>query len=1149
MKNHELQVRLLGSVRARWEKSGRPIIGPLSKGACLVLIGASLVLAPATVRAQVAGASASINGTVVDPSKAVIPGARVVLHDVERNVDKVTMTNDTGYYVLLDLTPGKYTMRVSREGFASVEQTQVTLLVNQTATFDFTLPVGTVEQAVSVDAAAAEMLQASTAELGTVITSKPVMDLPLNGRNFSQLLTLTPGASHVNVSQNSGGGFANPVGAFSFPAVNGQTNRSNLFLLDGFINEGAFSNTYAVAPIIDAIQEFKVQSHNDVAEFGGVLGGIVNVVTRAGTNEFHGSAWEFLRNDALDARNPFAESVNPLKQHQFGGAIGGPVILPGYNGRNRTFFFAGYQGFRRNSASENLLTVPTAAQLAGDFSDIPTPIYNPFSTRPDPNNPGQFIRDPFQNNRIPPDLLNQGMVLYAQGIYPAATPTGVEGFNARDTTPHTIRNDEETIRVDHQLGDKDFLWFRYSRVDQPTSGSGGLPSVRFASDLDAYNWGVNYTHTFGPSSVASFQAGRTVSFIENRNQYVGAPENLWEQAGFSPEFAGNYLPEGNSYNVGIGIAGYSGIPVGTQNFSLNANIHQFKGQFATIVGRHTLKMGAEFSTNSYPKSGVDDRAWEDFSPFQTANLQSPGDTGNALASFLLGVPDAAQRLNVRQILKDGWVNGFFFHDQWKATSNLTVNLGLRYDFTLRPLSLGNNNFYHGNFDMTTGTYILGDVPGSCEELGAAPCIPGGALPEHVVVTNKSNHAILDNDFSNFQPRIGLAYRLGSKTALRASYARFFDNWAAVLQYSGNWTPSWPSLGVFGAFSLNSDIPTVEAENPAPSLGRLPSPTPFESFQCWCVDPKIKMPYSDQWNFGIQHQLGANTAVTANYVGSHSSRLDLGRFLNIAPTPGPGDPRERSPFPYMSPQFFEQSNGRSNYNSFQFTFEKRFSDGLSYLASYTWSKSIDISCSGWFGDEGCATQDPYNVDADRSVSGFDVPHMLSLSWLYELPFGKGKKFESGNGVVDNIIGGWQFNGIGRFASGAPFTVVISGDIANTGNAGNYLRPNLVGDPVPSDRGPNNWLDQSAFAFPAPFTFGNLGRNTVRSDGLEALDLSLFRNFPLTESKRLEFRAEFFNALNTPVWGIPTRDLTSGNFGRVSSTVSTARQIQFGLKFLF
>ncbi|MEW5979637.1 MAG: carboxypeptidase regulatory-like domain-containing protein [Acidobacteriota bacterium] len=1098
--------------------------------------------------AQVAGASASINGTVADPSGGVIPGAQVVVHDVERNLDKSTLTNERGYYVLLDLTPGKYTMRVTKEGFSSVAQTQFTLVVNQTATFDFTLPLGAVEQSVTVDASASEMLQASTAELGTVITSKPVADLPLNGRNFTQLLTLTPGASSVNVSQNSGGGFADPVGSFSFPAVNGQTNRSNLFLLDGFVNEGSFSNTYAVAPIIDAIQEFKVQSHNDVAEFGGVLGGIVNVVTKAGTNQFHGSAWEFLRNDALDARNPFADSVTPLKQNQFGGAVGGPVLLPGYSGRDRTFFYGAYQGFRRHSASESLLTVPTAAQLAGDFSDLPTTIYNPFSTRPDPNNPGQFIRDPFPNNNIS-QFIKPGLALYAKQIYPTAIDTGVAGFNARDTTPNIIRNDEETIRIDHQMGNKDFLWFRYSRVDQPSSGSGGLPSVRGTSDLTAYNWGVNYTHTFGTTSVASFQFGRTVSFIEDRNQYLGAPENLWEQAGFSSEFAGNYLPEGNAYNVGIGLDGYSGIPVGSQAFSLNAHIKQYKGQFATIFGRHSLKMGAEFSTNSYPKSGLDDRAWEDFSPFQTANLQSPGGTGDAFASFLLGVPDSAQRLNVRQLLRGGWVNGFFFQDQWKATSKLTVNLGFRYDVTLRPLSLGNNNFFHGNFDMNTGTYILGDLPPACEQVGTAPCIPGGTLPEHVVVTTKRNHAILDNDFSNIQPRIGLAYRLGSKTALRASYSMFFDNWAAVLQYSGNWTPSWPSLGVFGAFSLNSDVPTVTAENPAPSLGRLPDPTPFESFQCWCVDPKIKMPYSDQWNFGIQHQLSADTLVTANYAGSHSSRLDLGRFVNIAPTPGPGDPRERSPFPYMSPQFFDQSTGRSNYHAFQFTLDKRFSNGLSYLAAYTWSKSIDIACSGWFGDEGCANQNPYDVNADRSVSGFDVPHMVSLSWLYELPFGQGKKFKSGNPVVDHVVAGWQVNGIGRFTSGAPFTVVVSGDIANTGNAGNYMRPNLAGNPVPSNRGPNNWLNRSAFEVPAPFTFGNLGRNTFRSDGYKGLDLSLFRKFSVTESKHLEFRAEFFNAFNTPVWGIPTRNLSSGNFGRVSRTVSIPRQVQFGLKFVF
>jgi hypothetical protein len=316
-----------------------------------------------------------------------------------------------------------------------------------------------------------------------------------------------------------------------------------------------------------------------------------------------------------------------------------------------------------------------------------------------------------------------------------------------------------------------------------------------------------------------------------------------------------------------------------------------------------------------------------------------------------------------------------------------------------------------------------------------------------------------------------------------------------------------------------------------------------------VDPKIRMPYSDQWTFGVQHQLGVNTVITANYVGSHGGRLDLGRFLNIAPTPGPGDPATRSPFPYMSPQYFDQSIGRSNYNAFQFTFDKHFSNGLSYLVAYTWSKSIDIACSGWFGNEGCATQNPYSPDLDRAVSGYDLTHMLSVNWIYELPFGKGKRFASGNALADNIIGGWQFNGIGRLASGTPFTVNVSGDIANTGNTGSYMRPNLVGNPYPSNRSPSMWLNKDAFEVPATYTFGNLGRNTVRSDPYKGLDLSVFRKFALTESKDLEFRAEFFNVLNTPVWGIPNHNVSSGNFGRVSSTVSTARQIQFGLKFIF
>jgi hypothetical protein len=370
-----------------------------------------------TTVARAQTAAAGLNGTVRDPSGAVIPEARVVLLNTATGVRQTTTTNPTGSYVFPNIPPGNYTLEVTKEGFTRVEQAEFTLFVNQTATFDITLSVGSAKQTVTVEATAARV-EASTAELGMTVAGDQVGNLPLNGRDFTQLLTLSPGVSPINTDQNGGGWLVNPVGSFSFPAVNGQMNRSNMFTLDGVIDYGSFTSTYGVAPIVDGIQEFKAQSQNDEAQFGGALGAIVNVVTRSGSNDFHGSAWEFLRNNSLNARNYFATEVTPFKQNQFGGAIGGPVIFPRYNGRNRTFFYAGYEGFRLHSSSESLFNTPTPADLTGDLSDIDAQIYNPFSTRPDPNNPDLLLRDPFPDNQIPSNLLDPGMVLWAKTLYP-----------------------------------------------------------------------------------------------------------------------------------------------------------------------------------------------------------------------------------------------------------------------------------------------------------------------------------------------------------------------------------------------------------------------------------------------------------------------------------------------------------------------------------------------------------------------------------------------------------------------------------------------------------------------------------------------------------------------------------------------------------
>jgi hypothetical protein len=1129
----------------------------LERLACFAFMVWCAMVGPAA-HAQLS--TAHINGTVRDATGGIVPEARITLRSTETGVERTTVSNNAGNYSFVGIPPGNYTLAASRSGFSTTKIEVFTLQVNQTATFDFTISVSAVQQSVTIEATGVAV-ESSTAELGAVVQTQQVVDLPLNGRNFTQLLSLTPGVSPVSVAQNAGAGFGSSTTAgssFSFPSINGQTNRSNFFMLDGINNQGNFLGTYGVPPIIDTIQEFKVQSHNDEAEFGQALGGIINLVSKSGTNEFHGTAWEFLRNDVLDARNTFLPDKTPFRENQFGIAGGGPVILPKYNGKNRTFFYAAYQGFRFRQPANSLYRVPTAAELGGDLSDDPRQIYNPFTTRPDPSNPGQFIRDPFPRNQIPASLLDPSMLLFAKTTLPAPNFSGVADRNAIDGSPFKQDENEWTVKVDQVISPRDFVWFRYSTSSNNQDGSGGRPELANVTEFPAKNYGVSYTHTFGASTVLQLEYGHVVLGDNFNTRFRNLPANFNEQLGFADTFAkdwygfsGILIPDVNVNNF------FSG---GEQNSVSDelSSIHQGKANVSKVVGRHIFKWGGEMASNGW--NALYNNAHVGFDSPQTSNPQNPAGSGSELASFLLGVPDNANRYNSHETMRFGGVMGFYFQDQWKATPKLTVNVGLRYDVTLRqpfgtPGVPGDEDrgLYTGNYDFSNGNYVLQYQPPFCSQAGHAPCIPGDSLPAHVVVS--PNGKILHNNYDNWQPRIGLAYRLGEKTAIRASFGIFFDNWAGATQTSENYVGTWPDVGIEIANNLNnqlnvSPVPNTKATNPFPNgiTGVFPAPDPFSQVT-WFMDPYIKNPYSMQWNFGVQHQLTNSTVVNVNYVGSGSRRLDLGGYYNTALIPGPGDPQLRAPFPWAAPTYYDHSWGRSNYHALQVLLDKKFSNGLAYMVSYTWSKAINIGVDGWFGVEGQGVQNPYQFNNDRSVAGFDITHILSVNWLYELPVGPGKRLRAGNRALDFVIGNWQVNGIATFRSGIPFTLRVPGDLANTGGH-NYLRPNYVGGDITlSNPTRQEWFNTAAFAVPAPFTYGNLGRNVMRADGVANFDISFFRDFGIMERMKLQFRAEMFNAFNTPVYGTPDRNILSSTFGQVTSIANTPRQIQMALKFVF
>src|SRR5437588_4007939 len=604
-------------------------LGEFGFGHRLSLLLVALVLLFVIPHSASAQATATLNGVVRDSSGAVIPQATVTLHNTDTGTDRDSLTNDSGLYVFVSVPPGEYVLKVTKDGFTTATQA-AHVVVNQASTQDFTLRVGSTQQSVTVEAFAVN-LETANSTLGTVIESKQVLDLPLNGRNFTQLLALTPGVIPVSVAQNSGGAQAAPIGSFVFPAVSGQSNRSNYFLLDGIDDTDQVFTTYAVAPILDDIQEFKVQSHSDEAQFGGVLGGIVNVVSKSGTNSFHGTAWEFLRNTVLNAKNPLKGVASKLVQNQFGANFGGPVILPFYNGRNKTFFFGSYEGFRRAQPSAGAFyNVPTPAELSGDFSALlqgpnPVQLFNPFTTRPDPASPGSFIRDPFPNNDIS-SVLNPGAVSLAQAVFPAPQPV-VNGFNGYDLRSNLTPQNEYSLRIDENFNPSNSLFFRYTNSDQSRIGTGGLVGERATGETFGKQYVLSYYHQFNASTILDAQFGHVDLTNNVGNAYSHLdPTTVVNAAGLAPSFACGFTGAGSSCSIpGLSIPAYANSGATNKGGTKLTDIYQCRANLTKVLRKHSFTSGFDFERNSFFVHGGGPA--ETFGAAQTANPEAPTGTG------------------------------------------------------------------------------------------------------------------------------------------------------------------------------------------------------------------------------------------------------------------------------------------------------------------------------------------------------------------------------------------------------------------------------------------------------------------------------------------------------------------------------------------
>ena len=1132
---------------------------------CLSSVALGLILlAVCTVSTHAQTSQAVVRGTVRDTSNAVIVGARISLVNVATHVVAQTTTNSTGDYIILNINPGTYTLEASSQGFASQKLQPFVLEVNQTSTLDFALSVGGVDTIVQVQAVG-NQIEASTTELAMTLEAKQIADLPLDSRNFTQLFIAAPGISPIVVSGSQTMQYTTAIGPGTIPSFNGQTNRSDLFLVDGILDVETFGNSYAVQPGIDYIENMKLESHNDSAEFGGSSGGTINVSTKSGTNTLHGSAWEFSKTNGMQAEQYFTPKgtpQTPFTQNQFGGTIGGPVVIPKlYHGRGKTFFFAGYEDLRYSGPGTWSALVPTTAELSGDFR-ADAPIYDPLTTTCDVNlncTRQQFSYNGVKNT-IDPKRIAAGNVYYAEHIWPAAGLAGAPpGSNTFQNAPNTQDLYTYDARIDENLGANNSAFFRYMALKgNQNSGRTQLPAV---VSTNAYSYVGSYTHTFSAASVLHVQGGRTYESRPQDWRYNNVPSDIDAQAGFPKQFDTGFTTLGTII-PGISIQNEVSEYGEDDNSEVTADSWSVKGDYTHLMGRHTFKFGAEY--NGIGEAQTIEWSQLSFANAETASNQNDSTTGNGVASFVLGYPDSFTKRNVDESLSPGGIMGYYGQDQWQVTPKLTVNLGIRYDLALIPKygTPAQNNQDVGNFDFNNGTYVVYKVPGSCATLGNAPCIPtpNGALPTDVVASRDGK--VLENQYNNFQPRIGAAYRITPVTVIHGGIGVAFDNYAALVQNLRGVSGNWPSVGQVAQSNIN--FPNATTAFPGyttmnlPAMTAFPAPTPFDQFN-WFVDPKMKDAYSLQWNFGVQRQLDTATVVSATYVGSVNRRLNFGDFYNTALTPGPGNPALRDPYPYITPTFYSLSKGNGDYNAFQVQLTRSFRSGLAATAAYSWSKSIDEGCSGFFGSEGCNVQQIYNIRAERSVSAFDVPQNLVLTWNYAFPIGRGKALNVDNRALDLLVGGWQYSGFAKFHSGTPYDVTDAADIANIGSVPwwPYIRPNIVGSVKPANQTVQSWLNYSAFSDPAPYTYGATGRNNLRTQFYKGTDMSIFKEVRFKDRYAAKFTFDTFNTLNLAIWGQPNSaysapnngQSTAPNFGVINSTAGSNRTVQLSGKFTF
>jgi hypothetical protein len=1053
--------------------------------------------------------TATLTGTVVDPGGAAVPKVKVVAVNQATKLENTAETSDAGVYRIPFLPVGTYVVTAELAGFKKVVSGDIQLEVNQTARVDLTLELGAVTDEVTVSGVS-PVLQTENPTVGTVISGNTTVGLPLNGRNFQQLTLLIPGTITPNPSGFTGPGLQGGQGR---PFVNGNREQGNAFLLDGISVDETIDNRIGYKPNIDALAEFKIETSNSSAEFGNVTGATVNATLKSGSNDLHGNGFEFFRDDALDANswanNRNHAAKNDLRQNIYGGTLGGPIM------RNQIFFFTDYQGVRQKTGGTALRTVAPAEWRAGDLSSIPTPIIDPETGVQFPGNriPAERIVNPVAKN------------LFANpALYPLPTRPGTANIpnNYTSSTRDELTGDQFDVRIDARLSDTNNVSGRYSFANFHTNGiQGALPVQLTGKSFNRpQNIALNWTRIFSPTIVNEARVGfNRAVFITDVLDWAGLGNG-----NATLGIAGTQVHPGlSSIDMGNGLSAIGNVGVVEDNVT---NTFHYGDNLTITHGRHSMKMGGQWLRYQQNR----------FYPGNNGLLGlfvygGTAFTGSGFADFLL---DRLSRKGVGS-QTGTWGHrqnriGVFFQDDLKMQSNLTLNLGIRWEYTSPVYEVHDRQ---SNFDITTGKQLFAGRDGN-------------------------SRALYEPYYKGFEPRIGFAWTpkmFEEKLVVRAGYG--------ITQYMEG-TGSNLRLPLNAPFFSEADTTYDRSSGPGSIASGftdlLATGQIFGQIRVW--NPDLRPQFTQQYNLTFEYQLTPASTVTLGYVGHNATHLVAPTDWN-QPLPGTGPPSTWVPFQQRRPLYavyplVTQISGTdswavSNYNALQAGARRRYANGLEFLASYTWSKTLTDNL-GYYGSAGVAAQGAYSGnnynrhDYNYGPAFFDATHNITTSAIYELPFFRNANRAGWNGLADAAFGGWNVGGILNWHTGFPITVTAADNSLQ--NPRGAARPNRIGDGKPANQTIDHWLDETAFTMPALGSFGDAGVGIVRAPKYFNLDMSLGKKFPLGGSKYVDFRAEFFNVLNHPSFNPPAVNFSAPNsFGRITSTISPPRNLEFALKFYF